>query len=175
MSQNTGVEGKQLCLYFGSRKPHVQRGIANRETNVIDFVFASGCYSLDSGLVEVFGHRTPIASKELRIPGKDIGYTPQELALHLDFRINELFYFYGVLNGMKSEHIFKQMDFIQELLHLPDGNRLIKTLSGGQKRLVSFGTAVIHDPRLMILDEPTVGVDPVISASIWQHPGLKFL
>ena len=129
----------------------------------------SGCYSFDSGYAEVFGCRTPSNSKELRIPGKDVGYMPQELALYHNFRINELFFFYGILNGMTRENIFKEIEFIQNLLYLPDGHRQIKTLSGGQKRLVSFGNAMVHDPRLMILDEPTVGVDPVLSAKIWKH------
>ncbi|XP_075259278.1 ABC transporter G family member 23-like isoform X2 [Convolutriloba macropyga] len=94
---------------------------------------------------------------------------PQELALYFSFRINELFFFYGKLNGMRNDDLLKQIDFIAELLHLPNGDRIIGTLSGGQKRLISFGASMMHDPRLLILDEPTVGVDPVLSAKIWRH------
>ena len=46
---------------------------------------------------------------------------------------------------------------------------LVENLSGGQKRRVSFGAALIHKPKLLVLDEPTVGVDPVLRAKIWQH------
>ncbi|XP_075259257.1 ABC transporter G family member 23-like isoform X2 [Convolutriloba macropyga] len=128
-----------------------------------------GIYSLERGKIRVFGYRTPCDNNELQIPGKDIGYMPQELALYFNFRISELFHFYGQASGMSTSQILQQSDFLSELLHLPDNDRIIGTLSGGQKRLVSFGTAMIHDPKLMILDEPTVGVDPVLSAKIWRH------
>lgn len=56
-----------------------------------------------------------------------------------------------------------------QLLELPSENRFIKNLSGGQQRRVSFAAALLADPELLILDEPTVGVDPVLRQSIWDH------
>ena len=129
----------------------------------------TGLFQVDGGKIQVFGHKTPCCTPQLQIPGKDIGYMPQELALYFSFRINELFFFYGKLNGMRNDDLLKQIDFIADLLHLPNGDRIIGTLSGGQKRLISFGASMMHDPRLLILDEPTVGVDPVLSAKIWRH------
>merc|ERR1712226_1022575 len=111
----------------------------------------------------------PCDTEELQIPGRDIGYMPQDLALYLDFRINELLFFYGKINGMSTQDILTKIAFLADLLNLPHGEGMIGTLSGGQKRLVSFGAAIIHDPKFMILDEPTVGIDPVISARIWNH------
>lgn len=56
-----------------------------------------------------------------------------------------------------------------QLLELPSESRFVKNLSGGQQRRVSFAAALLADPELLILDEPTVGVDPVLRQSIWDH------
>lgn len=56
-----------------------------------------------------------------------------------------------------------------QFLQLPSENRFVKNLSGGQQRRVSFAAALLADPELLILDEPTVGVDPVLRQSIWDH------
>lgn len=54
-------------------------------------------------------------------------------------------------------------------MQLPSENRMVKNLSGGQQRRMSFAAALVADPELLILDEPTVGVDPVLRQSIWDH------
>ena len=52
---------------------------------------------------------------------------------------------------------------------LPDADRLVKTLSGGQQRRGSLAATLVHEPELLILDEPTVGVDPLLRQNIWNH------
>lgn len=63
---------------------------------------------------------------------------------------------------MDLERITTEYEFIYELLELPDCDRKVEDCSGGEQRRVSFAVAVTHSPELLILDEPTVGLDPLL-------------
>lgn len=103
------------------------------------------------------------------IPGANVGYMPQDLGLYEDFTIRQLLTMFGCYVGMESSLIRSRISFMTEFLDLPDADRVIVSLSGGQKRRVSFAIACLHMPPLIILDEPTVGVDPLLRQSIWKY------
>ncbi|KAK5882754.1 hypothetical protein CesoFtcFv8_021307 [Champsocephalus esox] len=102
-------------------------------------------------------------------PSRMVGYMPQELALYSEFTISDTLSFFGRIHGLTSKETKARTDFLIDFLDLPQKHSLVRNLSGGQKRRVSLGAALLQNPELLILDEPTVGVDPVLRAKIWQH------
>lgn len=122
---------------------------------------------LNEGEIWVLGGRP--GTKGSGVPGKRVGYMPQEIALYGEFTIKETMMYFGWIFGMKTEEINERLQFLLNFLDLPSQNRMVKNLSGGQQRRVSFAVALMHDPELLILDEPTVGVDPLLRQSIWNH------
>ncbi|KAF2878619.1 hypothetical protein ILUMI_27552 [Ignelater luminosus] len=92
-----------------------------------------------------------------------------DLALYGEFSIRETLFYFGWIAGMSNQKIDVRSDFLVNFLMLPDANRRVKELSGGQQRRVSLASALIHEPELLILDEPTVGVDPLLRQNIWAH------
>ncbi|XP_053409038.1 ABC transporter G family member 20-like [Mercenaria mercenaria] len=126
-----------------------------------------GRLHVDSGHVIVLGDKP--GARGHKVPGSMVGYMPQETALFTDLTIAETLKYFGTLHGMTSEQIKNRTDFLVEFLTLPDKSRLISQLSGGQMRRVSFSVALLHEPELLILDEPTVGVDPLLRERIWDH------
>ena len=91
---------------------------------------------------------------------------PQELALYGEFTIAETLKYFGTSFNMPAEKIKERTEFLLEFLDLPKERRLIMNLSGGQQRRASLAAALLHEPELLILDEPTVGVDPLLRLSL---------
>jgi linearmycin/streptolysin S transport system ATP-binding protein len=90
-----------------------------------------------------------------------IGYVPQELALYPDLNARENLRFFGSLYGMRGQELARRIDEVLELIGLMEraGDRT-SDYSGGMKRRLNIGLGLLHRPRLLVLDEPTVGVDP---------------
>ncbi|KAL7020912.1 hypothetical protein ACKWTF_011676 [Chironomus riparius] len=92
---------------------------------------------------------------------------PQEIAVLQKFTAKEMLNFFGVLNGVDANKIKERTNFLSSLLEFSDDDKLIENCSGGEQRRISFACALMHEPRLLILDEPTVGVDPILRNKIW--------
>ncbi|KAL9896184.1 ABC transporter oskyddad isoform 1-T2 [Glossina fuscipes fuscipes] len=122
---------------------------------------------LNSGEIWVLGGRP--GSRGSGVPGPRIGYMPQEVALYGEFTMRETLIYFGMIADMSRRDVEDRTEFLLKLLNLPNGSKFVKNLSGGQQRRMSLAAALLHEPELLILDEPTVGVDPVLRQSIWDH------
>lgn len=109
-----------------------------------------GKYKPIAGQVKAFGYN--VWEKRSGMIGSGVGYMPQELALIFDFTIEEQLYYFGRLYCMAREEIKREINYLCNILDLPEKERLLHHLSGGQQHRVSFACALIHRPRLMILD-----------------------
>ncbi|RDW18128.1 export ABC transporter ATP-binding protein [Oceanobacillus arenosus] len=92
---------------------------------------------------------------------KIIGVVPQEIALYEDLTAEENLQFFGKIYRLKGQLLKRKVDEVLEQIGLTDRRRdIVKTFSGGMKRRLNIGVAMLHEPELIIMDEPTVGIDP---------------
>ncbi|WP_207871509.1 ABC-2 type transport system ATP-binding protein [Enterococcus sp. DIV2402] len=100
---------------------------------------------------------------------KRIGYMAQEDALYEDLTGKENLYFFGQMMGLKKQALKQACDEQLALMRLTDfQHTVVKNYSGGMKRRLSLAITLLADPDLLILDEPTVGIDPRLRVEIWQ-------
>lgn len=111
-----------------------------------------------------------------------IGYMSQHFSLYGDLTVNENLDFYGNIFGMEKSHLeSRKRELITMANLVGKENVLARTLSGGWKQRLALGCALIHDPALLVLDEPTAGVDPVSRREFWKtiahlsHTGVTVL
>ena len=125
----------------------------------------AGIDEATSGEIEVLGSRMPKLSMMNRI-----GYMAQSDALYTELSAKENLEFFGSLFGLRSEKLKRRMQEVMELVMLTEHlKRSVGTFSGGMKRRLSLAIALLHEPEILILDEPTVGIDPVLRKSIWDE------
>lgn len=99
--------------------------------------------------------------KKPKVIQESLGYVPQEIALYPMLSGKENLLFWGKAYGLKGTHLKKKIDEISEIIGIKDRLKdKVKTYSGGMKRRLNIGVALLHDPELVIMDEPTVGIDP---------------
>lgn len=101
-----------------------------------------------------------------------LGYLPQRFSLYPDLTVSENLRFFAELNGMPPKEWRPRRDELLAFVGLTEfADRLARQLSGGMKQKLGLATALIHRPKLLLLDEPTGGVDPVTRQDFWQLIG----
>lgn len=99
---------------------------------------------------------------------KNIGYMSQKFSLYNDLTIRENIRFYGGIYGLTDKQIKSKTGFMVEQLHLEEQiDKLVNSLPLGWKQKLSFSVAMLHQPKIVFLDEPTGGVDPVTRREFW--------
>ena len=126
-----------------------------------------GLLSPDDGIVEVVDSApTAFTSRDRR----QIGYTPQGFILYPSLTVQQNARFVAGLYGMGWRHRRRRVREVLKFLELWEArNRLARDISGGMQRRLSLACALLHSPRILFVDEPTAGLDPVLRAKVWQH------
>lgn len=100
---------------------------------------------------------------------KNIGYMSQKFSLYEDLTVKENIQFYGGIYGLTDERIKEKTDLLLKQLQLEvAGKALVRSLPLGWKQKLAFSIAIVHDPAIVFLDEPTGGVDPVARRDFWS-------
>jgi ABC-2 type transport system ATP-binding protein len=123
--------------------------------------------SATSGEVRLLGRPVVPADRELR---RHLGIVPQELAIYGELTARENLFFFGELYGLKGAELRRRVDRILTAIGLADrAHHAVDTFSGGMKRRLNLGAALVHEPEVLLLDEPTTGVDPQSRNHIFEE------
>jgi ABC-2 type transport system ATP-binding protein len=170
------VHTKDLSKHFGSLKAVDKLNLAIEKGEIYGLLGPNGCgktttIKLLGGLLRPTDGSATVFNKDsqLRAHLPDVGYMPQETALYQDLTVHDNLMIFGKIFGMSNTELLKSekelLDFID--LHAKR-NEPISNLSGGMRHRVSLICAMIHNPKLLFLDEPTVGVDPELRQNFWE-------
>jgi ABC-2 type transport system ATP-binding protein len=112
----------------------------------------------DTGRIQVMDYDIAVDPKAVRAC---LGVVPQEIALYDDLTARENLVFWGKMYNLRGAPLQKRVDEVLDLIDLADRQKdRVSTFSGGMKRRVNIGVALMHTPDVIIMDEPTVGIDP---------------
>lgn len=175
------IETENLVKYYNNGKVKAVDGIdlKVRKGEIFAFIGAngsgktttidclSGILTPTSGKMKIWGMDQPKFRKRLSYY---IGIAPQEYALYVDLTVWENLIFFGKLYGLNKKMIEETANELIKILDLDEKRNIIaENLSGGMKRRLSIACALIHKPAVLLFDEATVGVDPVLRSQFWDY------
>jgi len=177
MSDEKVISAKDLTKQFGQfvAVDHITFDVFKGE--IFGFLGANGAGKTTAmrmlcGLSFPTSGQATVAGFDLfRDPEKikrNIGYMSQKFSLYEDLQVRENIRFYGGIYGLNDQQIKTKMEFLLHQLKLEDkATTLVRSLPLGWKQKLAFSVAMLHEPRIVFLDEPTGGVDPITRREFW--------
>ena len=172
------LEAKNIYKSFGDKKVLRGLSISLKPGDIIGLVGKSGCgkstflkilvgfYSMDKGKLVFNGKDITKNQDKIR---KKVGYTTQENAFYEKLTVYENLMYYANLYGVKKQNLRDYLESLLDSVELLDSkDKLAGDISGGMKRRLDFAISIVHDPELIILDEPTAGLDPLLIDKFWS-------
>jgi ABC-2 type transport system ATP-binding protein len=149
------VDGVSFTVYEGECYGLLGPNGAGKTTTIS---IACGLLRADAGKVLLKGREFGVTTIELR---SALGYVPQEIALYQELSPRDNLRFFGRLHGFRGRHLEQRIEEVLKVVGLSDrADDRVESFSGGMKRRANIAVALLHRPSLLVLDEPTVGVDP---------------
>jgi ABC-2 type transport system ATP-binding protein len=125
-----------------------------------------GLLSPSSGQASVAGFDVYKQNEEIK---KHIGYMSQKFSLYENLTVKENIRFFGGIYGIRRKELYEKTDDLIFRLGLEkESNKLVRTLPLGWKQKIAFSVAILHEPKVVFLDEPTGGVDPITRRQFWD-------
>lgn len=172
------IEVEALTKAFGDFKAVNEITFEVKRGEIFGFLGANGA-GKTTAMKMLIGISTPTSGKA-KVAGfdvftsaedikKNIGYMSQKFALYDDLTVRENITFFGGIYGLKRQQIkVKSNQLIEELGLESVKNQLVGSLPLGWKQKISFSVAMLHEPKIVFLDEPTGGVDPITRRQFWE-------
>lgn len=177
-NSNNIIEVKNLVKKFGSFVANDNLTFSVHEGEIFGFLGANGAGKTTalkilsglsfptSGDVMVAGYNVYHERDKVK---KNIGYMSQKFSLYEDLTVKENIRFYGGIYGLQGKYIKEKTDQLLKRLKMEEiKDAQIKSLPLGWKQKIAFSVALFHDPKIVFLDEPTGGVDPITRRDFWE-------
>lgn len=177
MSSTSAISLQQIQKNFGARKALDDLSLEVHRGEVLGLLGPNGAgktttMSIVVGLTIADAGRVRVLDGDPRDPAlrARIGIAPQKLSLYEELSARENLVFFAETFGLKGAHLQQRVDQALDFVALSDRQRdRVSTFSGGMQRRLNIAAAIVHEPELVLLDEPTVGVDPQSRNAIFDN------
>jgi ABC-2 type transport system ATP-binding protein len=170
MSNGYAIEAQNLQKNFGELQAVQGVNFAVEQGEIFSLLGPNGAgkstiISMLSGLLQPTEGEARLMGHSIRSDGEAaraaLGVVPQDIALYPDLSARENLVFWGKMYGLRGAPLAQRVDEVLDIIGLTDRQKgRVGTFSGGMKRRVNIGAALLHKPQVVIMDEPTVGIDP---------------